>query len=203
MIDPRTTAKTTGPLTPHHAGIATFYRGTQFRSRIEAIWAAFFDKCDWPWEYEPVDLLGYIPDFILTFPHEPVLVEVKSCMTVEELGTYSKKVTDSGWRGDFLIVGGRLFEDTVYQRPSIGLLYQASPGPDGDDGPPWQSDALLHVCGKCKSVSFHHADGGWHCASCGVSDGRKPLSFIDEEWVLKAWRDARNLVQWKKPAGAI
>lgn len=47
--------------------IPTSYRGTNFRSRIEARWAVFFDLVEWPWEYEPIDLEGYIPDFILTF----------------------------------------------------------------------------------------------------------------------------------------
>ncbi len=39
------------------------YAGVQFRSRLEARWAAMFDLLGWPWEYEPVDLDGYIPDY--------------------------------------------------------------------------------------------------------------------------------------------
>lgn len=46
-------------------GIPTKYAGIQFRSRAEARWAAFFDRLDWRWAYEPVDLDGYIPDFVL------------------------------------------------------------------------------------------------------------------------------------------
>jgi len=56
--------------------IPTRYAGVQFRSRLEARWAAFFDIVGWRWEYEPFDLKGYIPDFILSF-HRPLLVEVK------------------------------------------------------------------------------------------------------------------------------
>lgn len=56
--------------------IPTVYAGVQFRSRLEARWAAFFDVVGWPWEYEPLDLAGYIPDFVLAFPM-PMLVEVK------------------------------------------------------------------------------------------------------------------------------
>ena len=58
------------------AAIPTLYKDVQFRSRLEAKWAAFFDLLGWPWDYEPFDLNGYIPDFILHL-HEPVLVEVK------------------------------------------------------------------------------------------------------------------------------
>jgi hypothetical protein len=43
----------------------TEYKGVMFRSRLEARWAAFFDleKRNWMWEYEPVDLEGWTPDF--------------------------------------------------------------------------------------------------------------------------------------------
>jgi len=51
-----------------NVGIPTLYRHTQFRSRLEARWAAFFDLVDWDWEYEPLDLPGWIPDFIIFCP---------------------------------------------------------------------------------------------------------------------------------------
>jgi len=62
------------------------YAGVQFRSRLEARWAAFFDLLGWKWEYEPFDLQGYIPDFLLHVPKyagvcwlttDTLLVEVK------------------------------------------------------------------------------------------------------------------------------
>jgi hypothetical protein len=56
-------------------GIPTVYRDVQFRSRLEAKWAAFFDFLGWRWEYEPFDLAGWIPDFLLV--DAGVLVEVK------------------------------------------------------------------------------------------------------------------------------
>lgn len=45
----------------------TQYRGVTFRSRLEARWAAFFDECEWQWQYEPVDLACWSPDFLVTF----------------------------------------------------------------------------------------------------------------------------------------
>ena len=48
-------------------GIPTMYRGLAFRSRNRATWAAFFDLMCWDYEYEPYDLRGYIPDFVLPF----------------------------------------------------------------------------------------------------------------------------------------
>jgi hypothetical protein len=52
--------------------IPTTYKDVQFRSRLEARWAVFFDQVKIAWEYEPQKLAlkwggKYIPDFWL--PH--------------------------------------------------------------------------------------------------------------------------------------
>lgn len=63
--------------------IETEYRGCLFRSRLEARWAAFFDLAGIGWDYEPMDLAGWSPDFLLhrrrwdTLPEEQDLCEVK------------------------------------------------------------------------------------------------------------------------------
>lgn len=44
---------------------ATRYAGVTFRSKLEATWAAFFDLAGIEWEYEPISLPGWIPDFRL------------------------------------------------------------------------------------------------------------------------------------------
>jgi hypothetical protein len=61
----------------HFAAIPTEYNGVQMRSRLEARWAAFFDLCGWKWSYEPFDLEGWIPDFMIETPFCEVLVEIK------------------------------------------------------------------------------------------------------------------------------
>ena len=43
----------------------TAYAGVRFRSQLEATWAAFFDVAGMPWEYEPIQLPGWVPDFRL------------------------------------------------------------------------------------------------------------------------------------------
>jgi hypothetical protein len=70
----------------------TMYAGVQFRSRLEARWAAFFDLAKWGWEYEPLDLEGWTPDFRITVPLRTeegemfmkLLVEVKPYDSVEQ-----------------------------------------------------------------------------------------------------------------------
>ena len=70
----------------------TGYSGVTFRSRLEARWAAMFDLIGWQWEYEPVDLIGWTPDFRVSFPcghsecgeKHTLLVEVKPYFDVKE-----------------------------------------------------------------------------------------------------------------------
>ena len=69
----------------------TFYKDVLFRSRLEARWAAFFDLAGWEWEYEPIDLEGWSPDFRVSFPcghsecngSHVLLVEVKPYFNIE------------------------------------------------------------------------------------------------------------------------
>ena len=57
--------------------IPTVYAGVRFRSRLEARWAAFFDLAGIKWDYEPFDLDGWAPDFMLRTDIGHILVEVK------------------------------------------------------------------------------------------------------------------------------
>lgn len=67
----------------HIRAIPTRYNGVNFRSRLEARWAAFFDLVGWRWEYEPIDLKGWAPDFIIKLPIADVYAEVKPVETIE------------------------------------------------------------------------------------------------------------------------
>lgn len=55
----------------------TLYNGVEYRSHLEAWWAAFFDECGWSYEYEP-EVEGYRkPDFVLHGLNKDVYIEVK------------------------------------------------------------------------------------------------------------------------------
>ena len=102
----------------------TLYRGTMFRSRLEARWAAFFDLVGWQWFYEPVDLVGWTPDFLLKLPcrcgHHDLLVEVKPVDTIEALEV-CHAVGDAADLG----LGGAVASD-VRQPPARDELVQGS-----------------------------------------------------------------------------
>lgn len=70
----------------------TTYNGVCFRSRLEARWAAYFDLLRLNWEYEPLDINGWSPDFLLDIPcshsecngKHRLLVEVKPYLNIDE-----------------------------------------------------------------------------------------------------------------------
>ena len=75
----------------------TIYSGVNFRSRLEATWAAFFDLVEIKWQYEPYDFTNWVPDFLLTLlcpyndcsfsdsPHtHTLLAEVKPFESIAE-----------------------------------------------------------------------------------------------------------------------
>ena len=76
--------------------IPTTYAGVNFRSRLEARWAAFFDLCGWKWDYEPLDLDGWAPDFLLKGKIK-ALVEVKPVDIVGFIALQEKKGCSGPW----------------------------------------------------------------------------------------------------------
>lgn len=87
-----------------YAAIPTLYRGRQYRSRLEARWAAMFDLLGWAYEYEPYDLNGWIPDFVLMGKRN-VLVEVKPILgdfdseprELDEVATKIRRALNVQW----------------------------------------------------------------------------------------------------------
>ena len=179
---------------PDRVGIPTEYGGTLFRSRLESRWAAMFDLLKWPWEYEPLDLSGYVPDFVLAFS-KPLLVEVKPALTFEALGEATRKICLSGWRGDFLVVGALIFETSSGEASAGRLSYW---GHDGLEAWYPEDHAVFHTCTRCSNCSLHHASAGWQCVACGFADGAKAIASVSRADVVGMWREAGNRVQWTK-----
>jgi len=176
---------------PAEVGIPTVYEGYRFRSRVEARWAAFFDLAGWRWWYEPLDLKGYIPDFVLDLPRGPTLIEVKATLVFDELAEHVPKVEQSGWAEDYIIVGGALWEGR-HNLPSMGLGGQRGEflTPAGTIHPFGWGDTLLGLCGACNRVSFFHWAHDQRCASCGHRAAFKAAP-------RRLWAEATNRVQWR------
>lgn len=175
-------------------GIRTVYKNISFRSRAEARWAAFFDGLGWSWEYEPIDLEGYIPDFILSF-RQPLLVEVKggvlpqNFVGSEVVRLAASKVEVSGWDGLAVVVGAA----PDMTNPTWPLLGRFAAMVDGDDVS--DTDAALFRCGACQSPSLHSYSGPWRCFRCGAYDGDRYVEYIENAREL--WAQACNVTQWR------
>lgn len=70
----------------------TIYNDILFRSRLEARWAAFFDLLGFKYDYEPVDLVGWSPDFLLRGKNSNIFIEVKPFITDEIKAEYLIKI---------------------------------------------------------------------------------------------------------------
>jgi hypothetical protein len=206
----------------------TGINGIRFRSRIEAQWAEMFTKLGWEWEYEPIDLKGYIPDFILKFPHKHVLVEVKGDTDIKNIEQYADKIVKSGWIGEYLLVCSVLpdyCEDAWGKKSNYYSDYHLCIGLLGYSGPAihisWVEYLSINLpivngnryfghfslCSDCNKITITEnnssgADWIW-CRNCSSSD--KSLMLCDNEKKKKLynkinqfWYEAKNNVQWKK-----
>lgn len=177
---------------PEVHAIPTVYNGIEFRSRLEAKWAAMFDQLGWSWEYEPIDLKGYIPDFVLKWDHGHTICEVKPSTTIAGLHDAAPKIERSGWEGEAMIVGASLEKRCIYR--AIGILSDRQSWPYDPD-PAWGwADAIQHRCRSCSSHSVHHESGGWHCRLCGAYDGDSLLEPFD---ISPLWAEATNAVKYQ------
>lgn len=187
-------------------GIPTHYRGLTFRSRIEARWAVMFDKLGWPWEYEPLDLDGYIPDFVLQL-HRPLLVEVRHEMTTIELERHTDKIERSGWQHEAIILGATplLPSGGSWNLAGAGFgLMGEKPYRESDDDPElvrWWADAVLFRCRECGRNSLLHSDASWTCrtSGCASHGGDHHVGEIDFD-LEAAWRSAHNPTAWRAAA---
>lgn len=172
-------------------GIATKYKNVRFRSRSEARHAALLDLLGMPWVYEPTDLVLYIPDFILPFGHEPVLVESKADVRLEDLKCteHVDKIRRSGWDRDFVILGAQPFADScmgVYgERDEMGFTIDR---------------AIALDCVNCGRVSMVPENGDWRCRRCGAGGDDAHVGWVDESRIAKVWAEAAERVQWKGAA---
>lgn len=168
---------------PTIPAIPTTYAGVNFRSRLEAKWAAVFDACGWPWEYEPLDLDGYIPDFLLRLPYGRIAVEVKPIAWdgtgIDDDLIAATRAKFLAWDGPALIVG-------AFVQERFGELR--------DDGI-WTPAAPFR-CLDCGALSFCAEDNAWICRVNGCDGGRRIIDVGGFDRVA-IFRAAANAVQWR------
>ena len=164
------------------AAIPTMYRNRQYRSRLEARWASFFDRISWVHEYEPVDLGKWSPDFMISYRYycnnngkTPRLVEVKPLLSFDA-SVARKMVKSAGARHDMLLT--RISPTMIGQDLSIGWKWEAL-------CQKW-TDALLgwELCAAYPIM-----------ASCNEAKGISSKPTVGSRF----WSEASNAVQWQGP----
>jgi hypothetical protein len=180
------------------------YQGAQFRSRLEAHWAAFFDLVGWHWLYEPIDADGYIPDFLVE-GEWPFFVEVGACLTTAE---YADKATKADLNAgvlqrDVLVLGmsstPRLVSTSVGELPhhfAAGLL--------GEHQGAWEDEPESFVwdagfwgeCYLCRAVGVIHSQMTYTLRPCGHHQSGSFGAPLSADWIDALWRNAGNRVQW-------
>ncbi len=208
--------------------ITTTFDGIEYRSRLEARWAAYFAGIGWQFTYEPFDGNGYIPDFLI-HGDRPMLVEVKPAVTEADYLAPIPKI-EAGlaghWNHDILIVGASPLPtrfDTVYggidgspDRPLAGILGEAFTscgtcngrwvaGHDDcvGDEVVWDfSAAIWHECGKCFRESVHHSIQSFASRPCAHYDGGNHLHSFQDWKIKNLWAEATNAVKWRGASAA-
>lgn len=172
------------------SGIPTEYAGVHFRSRLEATWARFFNLCGWQWDYEPIDLPGYIPDFVL-YGERTILVDVKPVLTCADLMQRAKSIADVCADHDVLVLGAGLIPSTAFGAQCVGVVSERM-GPDGEL---IFDRAVLMTCRECGAKSFFHESLRWDSRMCGHYDGAHFIGDFPD--AIDVWNQAKNGAQWK------
>lgn len=200
---------------PTRSAIPTTYRGTNFRSRLEAKWAAFFDLVGWRWTYEPIDADGYIPDFLIHGP-SPFYVEVGPCVGLPDYVEKAKKADDRAHllRLDVLVVG----VSPISPLPTTHYGYRAPAltagflGEFHDDSHFDSHDVDCEPGLPCDHVGYAWGAGVWAVEKelavfhdvmsygrrpFGGGDPSHPKALCEASWLEGAWASASNDTQWR------
>ena len=200
--------------------IPTEYNSVVFRSRLEAKWAAFFDLCNWSWEYEPFDIEGWVPDFIIRGKNNNLLVEVKPLTwSNNEKENYFKlfesrvveKLFHSN-REEVLLLGAYPIGDDNFWGSSFGLLVQAYEDKIFGGETPIYSDHLPDLppqsfsmrgysdhavlnFGKSYKYDISGAEGHYTFRLGCEYEGDHHLNPTKKTELERLWRTASNTVQ--------
>lgn len=194
--------------------IPTTYGGVNFRSRLEARWAAFFDLLGLSWEYEPVDLKGYIPDFRLSLAETSLYAEVKPVDHTRGFDSAIAKM-QKAYYPDVLTFENSDFSEGVCVHDAVSKkLLEVCPHEflflgstpllryNGPSGPPLAFGVLVSRP-LLYETRFAFVRGAVVLTKTNV-EGRDAIEFryVQEKGLLavnytQAWREAGNRVQWK------
>lgn len=202
--------------------IPTTYAGVNFRSRLEARWAAFFDLCGWEWDYEPFDLEGWAPDFMLKGKTK-ALVEVKPIdFSNKEKSAFrqAKARAEKAFKTattvsppeksleDMTDDEMKAYLDKPRLSPEYEILVVGNGPFVSDDWARWTlgvmalekwgggEDIADLFWGETQYLDYAARYGNYAYRIGGQWDGDGHLRTVEDVTPLELWREAGNIVQW-------
>ncbi len=168
------------------AAIPTMYNGLQFRSRLEARWAAMFDVCGFRYDYEPMDFNGYIPDFRIG----EIFFEVKPTTVFSPEAALKMANALSIENGECAV----LLQDSPTILPYLPFARKigwriSSYGPDKERF----SNHVLIVQVASPTQRYRIIAMRAALFADGTLDR---VQFDDGSGIDRAWRDSCNVTQW-------
>jgi hypothetical protein len=186
--------------------IPTMYRWRLYRSRLEAKWAAFFDALKWTHEYEPLDLNGWSPDFLISEDESRCWAEVKpitdfdqGIATKMEVGLRGLVNGQTTWRDHLLLLG-----TSPVRHPRGGVQLGWWTALLESKFLQWQ-EAFLAVAPAAHGgfqPDIVIADRTRWLTVLGGQKGKSPeeelTKYLDcrQDDILCCWNRASNFVQW-------
>jgi hypothetical protein len=178
--------------------IPTVFDGTEYRSRLEAKWAALFDLIGWRHDFEPFAGDWYIPDFTIAGP-QPLVVEVKPAVVEADFDAALDKVTlgvFEHWEHDVLILGADPLPQLPGRcdgHPPCGLLGVFS---DEPTEPVWMFDTgYWYSCTACGRLAVCHRRPPFVGRPC-AHRGDNNAGPVDPATVRGMWSEAAWRVKW-------
>lgn len=165
----------------------TTFKGIDYRSKLEAKWAAFFDALDVRVEYEPQGFMfhdpvgqsiSYRPDFY--FPEFEAWGEVKPVAPTRAESAKAEMLSKNTHQAVYIFIGP--------PQNDVGQVWIYDPE--------FQDDEVLFAhCDTCHQGGFAYY-GNLHCQCESIAGG------IHSPRVKRAIESARRIQDnWKKPKG--
>jgi hypothetical protein len=183
--------------------IPTMFDGVRTRSLLEAKWACFFTLLGWRWEYEPFELEGWIPDFLIhceTGQH--ILVDVKPFFEGDDDYEPIQKKIEHAINSTRYITwitaaAPMSAESAALDYPPencVGRLGRRCEG-----GGWWGTNAVILEPTKNKSVyGLGESYEGWWGDHITGLYGKYHYSPLKFDATRDIWKRACNEVQWRR-----
>lgn len=180
--------------------IPTQYAGHEFRSRLEARWAVFFDHLHISWDYEPEGYElphgRYLPDFYLPSIHGGCWYEVKGQEpTTHELDLAGDLAITT--RQPVLIAWGRFplgvsgFDE--YPRDNAICFIDSYADEAGNVHPGWDEPYVWCTCKDCGKIGVEYDGRG--ARVCRHDNDDKDYRYNDPR-LVSAYTAARTRRFW-------